>query len=96
MKTLFDGYMSLLPKKKPIDGLVFFGATWLGGVIALALGQLAGLPQEAPTLYFTPFFILAFPLSYIFISWWSLILMGMLYVSEWPFRATWKAVAKAF
>jgi hypothetical protein len=33
MKTLFDGYMSLLPKKKPISGSGFFAR--LGSAVLL-------------------------------------------------------------
>lgn len=94
MTAAFDQYVKLFPKNTGSCRDVLAGGIILGGGGALATGHLVGMPDDAPSLYFAPFFALSFPLALLVLAWLLFAMSGLLSIIEWPIRATWKAIAQ--
>lgn len=91
MKAAFDQYVKLFPKNTGSCRDALAGGIMLGGGGALATGHLVGMPDDAPSLYFAPFFALSFPFVF---AWLLFAMSGLFSIIEWPIRATWKAIAQ--
>ncbi|MCZ7860993.1 hypothetical protein O9X98_06205 [Agrobacterium salinitolerans] len=85
---LFPGRTLLRKSKACFD--TSFISTFPAALFAMAVGQLAGLSEQAQTLCFAPLFVVGFPFAHIFMAWWMVVWMGMLAAVEWPFKIAWR------